>query len=441
MIKNKTIYLIFVFGLIFLSLFQWIGILSAQGEKQVSTQEEVNIDENFSPKILEKPKDLQDLIEAQHEENDHVSKDPKYLFDLAYQQENAYLLKGGLRTKKWDHRHWLMLSHTINLEKWGLSNLGSLFIQNLFVLEDTQVNQDHPLIGDLHVYSNILGENRIQFFEFLWKHRFRPKFGTLNVELGRIDGNAHFAVSKHEHSFLSGSSGYSPAIAFQSYPEVGWGTQIFYDLNWDQIELELAIGIFDGSNTDKRGISTGKQFWMSPGYFQGNSLFMVSQNTLSWSTYYAGNLSLGLWHHTGDFQPIDHGPIAHGTSGFYFTGDQSVIKWKHTELNLGIQMAFADQNALQTPRHLSFAWLIKDLWEGLENDEFGMSISQLKVNGLDEEYLIEHLFRVGVFEFLNVAMVYTYVKNPAGVIIENAHLGIVRFEVEKEIVNIDGKFN
>jgi hypothetical protein len=440
MIKNSFSTLKFLKTSVFLINIYFLminGVFIFFSSNVLLAQNPLDIEESFTPNLLEKSQDLKDQIEEQHEENEDSSKDPKYELEIGYQQENAYLFKGGLRTKTWDQRHWLMLSHTFNLDKWGLKSLGSLFIQNLLVLEDPAVNQDQQLIGDAHVYSNILAENRIQFFEFLWKHRLKPKYGTFNIEFGRIDGNAHFAVSKHEHSFLSGSSGYSPAIAFQSYPEVGWGTQMFYDLNGEDVELEIAFGLFDGANTDMRGIATGKRFWMSPDYFQGRSLFMVSQNTLSWSYEYAGDFSVGVWHHTGDFQPNPTGPITHGTSGIYFTGDQSIFKWKTTEINIGIQMSFANENALQTPRHLSFAWLVKDLWHILHREEFGMSISQLKINGLKEEYLIEHLFRVGIFEFLNMAMVYTYVKNPAGAGIENAHLGIVRFEFEKDIIEIE----
>ncbi len=403
--------------------------------------------------------DLKDILKDRINENERTF--DRLSVEIEYNQENAMLLKGGLRKNGVDHRHVFKPTLQLNFDKFGLP-IGTLFVQGLGVIEDPAVNQGNSLMGDLHVYSNILGENRFQFFEFLLKNRFElSATQDLSIEVGRIDGNAHFAVSLHEHSFLSGSSGYSPAIPFQSYPEVGWGTQIFYDIalskdqnNQTDKELELAFAIFDGSNTDIRGIPTGDRFWASPGFLSGKSWFILSQNRFAWTSEYAGDLSVGVWHHTGDFQTEHYQKLVHGTSGFYFTFDQNLLKWNNqivkssdqsektvgTELNLGIQASFAKAEALDTPRHISVALLIKDLFPVAYSEvELGTSASQLQVNALKPEYLIETMIR-GPMGFLNhqaemgldlkLVLCYTYVKNPGGGIYPDAHLGIMRIEAK-----------
>ncbi len=87
------------------------------------------------------------------------------------------------------------------------------------------------------------------------------------------------------------------------------------------------------------------------------------------------------------------------------------------------------------------ALLIKDLFPvDYSGIELGTSASQLQVNLLKPEYLIESILRapigftaqqIAMGLDLKLAFSYTYVKNPGGGIYDiNAHLGIMRLEVK-----------
>jgi hypothetical protein len=129
----------------------------------------------LASKIGFKSQDLKDSIENQQKNNRTLSESPKYLLSLAYQEENAFLFKGGLRKKnELDFRHWTLINHVINLDRFNILSkhlksisLGTLLIQNMWILEDPFGQKNNQLVNDAHGYSNLMAENRLQFFQML----------------------------------------------------------------------------------------------------------------------------------------------------------------------------------------------------------------------------------------------------------------------------------
>jgi len=217
-----------------------------------------------------------------------------------------------------EHRHLAQLSLSLDLQT-PARDLGRVVAQGLGVREDDDVQAGRPALSDLHAYSNLRAEDRLQLFELFWE----GAAGPARLRFGKVDANDHFAVSEHEAHLINGAAGYSPSVfGMPSYPNSAWCVQV----GLSATRVDALAGVFDGGATELSPTPTGAHLWLSPAARRGG-LFAVGQVTLHLGALHAEealaaneraaptqsdrrfvarapyHLTLGAWTHRGRVVP------------------------------------------------------------------------------------------------------------------------------------------
>ncbi len=341
-------------------------------------------------------------------------------------------------------RHLAQLSVAVDL-KGATLDLGRVVAQGLGVREDRDVQGGNPALGDLHAYSNMRAEDRLELFELFWERALGPAL----VRVWKVDANDHFAVSEHEAHLINGAAGYSPSVfGMPSYPDSAWCAQA----GFTSTRVDGLAGVFDGGATELSPTPTGARLWLSPAAGRGG-LFYAAQLTLHLGALHTQeelapneraaptqsdrgfqarapyHVTAGAWAHRGRVTPNPAAPDdpARGLPswGVYATSDFTLGALRGGEVGLGLQGALSPA---YHPLHLSAALTWDDALAPLAGAPAGLSLalglSHLSVAdalaeslgvGATEEELAELTATLPVREWLTVSLSAVYLRG--------AHLG------------------
>jgi branched-chain amino acid aminotransferase len=340
-------------------------------------------------------------------------------------------------------RHLAQLALSLEMRTSSLE-LGRVVSQGLGVREDRDVQAGNPAFVDLHAYSNLRAEDRLELFELFWER----EVGGWIFRGGKVDANDHFAVSEHEAHLINGAAGYSPSIfGMPSYPDSAWCAQV----GVTSTRADVLLGVFDGGATELSPTPTGSLLWVSPAVARGG-LFYVGQLTLHLGALHAEgeegssdhlaptqsdrgfvarapyHLTVGAWTHRGRVVGGEarEGLAPGGPSwGVYVTSDLTLGVLNGGEVGVGLQGALSPA---YHPLHVSLALTWDDALPPLSQAPAGLSValglSHLRVAegvassfgvGATQEALVELTAMLPVFGWLTVSL--------SGVYLRGAHLG------------------
>lgn len=307
---------------------------------------------------------------------------------------------------------------------------GTFFIQYLSVTAENGGSAD---AGDLQVTSNIENDRSLDVIYELWYEQvlFDDK---LRIKVGKVDANSEFAYVAPLQEFsaagelTNSSAGFQPTIqGFPSYPDPATSINVFITPYTDEnLTLSVGYGFYDGA-AGVDGVTTGSR---GPSSFFEDDLsddyFHVAEGQLAWNTLGdlpGGSLSLGGWHHTGDFDTFNGG-TENGTSGVYATVQQRLTAPEGEESDHGLyvfgQLGFADEDVAEVAGVYSFGAVQVGLGDVRPADKVGVyaslaDLSDVAAAGFDEDELaIEGFYRLQITPAIYLQPGLQYIVNPSG---------------------------
>jgi porin len=198
------------------------------------------------------------------------------------------------------------------------------------------------LVGDLSTVSNIDAYDSWILFEWwLDQTLFQDR---LSLRLGQLAADEEFVTSDYSDLFINATFGWPSFVAWNTpapaYPLAAPGIRLRYEFSR---QFFLHAGVFDGSpdhgdsqgnplNTDGTHIHLDSQ---QGAFTVGEAVWRTLGNVPGKRETYPGTYKLGVWHHTGGFEPIfdaqpnqpPPGPLPEQSGdvgGIYLMGDQKV---------------------------------------------------------------------------------------------------------------------
>jgi carbohydrate-selective porin OprB len=169
--------------------------------------------------------------------------------------------------------------------------------------------------GDVQVYSNIDGPDRVQLARLFVEQRFCS--GSARVRVGKFDANDEFALVDAGVLHVHSSFGFTPTIAgFPSYPDPAFGALV--DVGGGQ-GAYLRAAVMDGAT--QAGTATGprgpRTVFGSP-----DGAFSVAETGFRYGgDVLQGRAAVGAWHHSGPFERAD-GATRDGLAGAFVNWEQ-----------------------------------------------------------------------------------------------------------------------
>ncbi|MEY2785972.1 MAG: Porin precursor [Planctomycetota bacterium] len=225
--------------------------------------------------------------------------------------------------------------------------------------------------GDFQYFSSTSSGREVTqiaqlFFEQWYSER------SLRLKFGKWDGNAEFGFAGNTGKSIHASSVFSPTyFTMPTYPNPATGILA----GWVPAEdWTIQAAVMDGAGWT--GVNTGST---GPSTFFGapSDLFAITELAHRWQTEgeaLAGGLSLGAWHHSGDFSTTGGG-VDSGTMGFYATLDQELSRNDNGAIAGFVQLGLADRDVAPVDLHLGGGIGQIGLGEGHEDDGYGLYAS------------------------------------------------------------------
>lgn len=284
---------------------------------------------------------------------------------------------------------------TLDLER-SLGWEGGTVFLDFYSTNKTGGSRD---VGDFQGFSNIETDRSLDQIAELWFEQVALD-GTLRFKAGKIEANSEFAFVDSAAHFLNSSAGFSPTIfALPSYPDPAFGVvaQVF-----PVDTMFLSFGVFDGAATVD-GVRTGTR---GPSSFFSDELsddyFLIAEGGIGWELEGArpGRFSLGVWHHTGDFDTFD-GATQRGATGLYAIAEQRL--WTRdladADSDRGVyafgQLGIADPDVSEAELHLGAGLSAMGTFHARDDDSAGVYVSWVKLNrdaGFDDDELVVEVF-------------------------------------------------
>lgn len=323
---------------------------------------------------------------------------------------------------------------------------GTFFIQYLSVTAENGGSADS---GDLQAYSNIENDRSLDIIYELWYEQVL--FGDkVRIKVGKVDANSEFAYVAPLQEFsaagelTNSSAGFQPTIqGFPSYPDPATSLNLFVTPYTDEnLTLTVGYGFYDGA-AGVDGVTTGSR---GPSSFFEDDLsddyFHIAEGQLAWNRLGdlpGGSLSVGGWHHTGDFDTFKGG-TENGTSGVYATLQQRLSSPWGEEVDYGLyvfgQLGFADEEVAEIAQVYSIGAVQVGLGDVRPEDKMGVYLSLADLSdeaaaGFDrDELAIEGFYRLQFTPAIYLQPGLQYVVNPSGdpniddVLVGQVRLGI-----------------
>lgn len=358
--------------------------------------------------------------------------------------EYSEVFEGGVERQD-SLRNLLTLDVELNLEAAAGLHGGTFFAQYLSVTAENGGSGD---VGDIQGFSNIENDRSLDVIYELWYEQLLLD-DRVRVKVGKVDANSEFAYVAPLQDFsaagelTNSSAGFMPTIlGFPTYPDPAMSVNVFVALTQTQnTELVLGYGLYDGAAQD--GVRTGSK---GPGtFFEGSrssDLFHVLEAQFAWQQLGelpGGSLSLGGWHHTGQFGRFDGG-AEDGTAGFYGTIQQQLTSPDDENGGRGLyvfgQLGVADEDVAEVAVHYGMGAVQVGLGDFRPSDRVGAYLSLADLSDAtgagfdDDELAVEGFYRVEITPWVYVQPGVQWISNPSGDdAIDGAVVGQVRVGV------------
>ncbi len=342
-------------------------------------------------------------------------------------------LMGGASTNGDSFRHLLSLNLTLDTERLGWWQGGTVFVN--FLNHNGESGSGDP--GDFQGVSNIDAPGRTQVAE-LWIEQLLLD-GRLRLKAGKIEANSDFAYPDHGGEFLNSSPGLSPTLfVLPTDPDPATGVVVFV---YPDEHHYAGFGVFDGALQE--GVATGergpKTFFASPA-----DTFVIVEAGKRWAVgehALPGRVGIGAWHHTGTFVEFN-GSIDDGTEGFYLTVDQ--VLWRENpgdeDDEQGVaaffQYGLADGHVSAAEHHIGGGVVWIGALPGRDDDALGAAFGLVIFSDEpgaafsdNEEVAIEFFYKCQATPWISVKPDLQYILNPGGISLSDALVATVRCEV------------
>jgi porin len=356
-------------------------------------------------------------------------------FSGEYQIEGSTVFDGGIKEDS-SYRNILTTDLSLDLDKMiGLPG-GTAFIQYLHVGAEHGGTADS---GDIQVYSNIENSETLDVIYELWYEQvlFDDFF---RVKVGKVDVNTEFNYVDAAGNFSNSSAGFDPTIfTFPSYPNPTTSVNAFVTLNKaENLEFVIGYGFYDGA-ASADGISLGNR---GPSSFFNDDLsddyFHIVEGSLTWNKFGRmgpGRMAVTGWHHTGEFDKFSGGKEK-GVEGFNLTIEQQVLNYRESGdhgLYLFAQYGLSDYEVSAIGQHIGFGLVSEGTFRFRGSDSMGVYFSYVDLSDeagagfVDDEFVIDAYYRIGVCENFFVQPELQYIVNPSGSnTVDDAIVGSIR---------------
>lgn len=348
--------------------------------------------------------------------------DKGFSFAGEYIYEYSNVLDGGVQSGGSD-RNLFVFDAEFDLEKIAGIKGATIFGQFQHASRERGGTAD---TGDIQGFSNLEVGRSIDALYELW---FQQELadGKVRVKVGKVDANTEFAYVDAAAGFAHASAGFSPTIqAFPTYPEPAMSVNVFATVaETENSTFTLGYGFYDGANGID-GVETGQR---GPSSFfsddKSNDYFHILQLEQAWNDFSGlgeGRLSVGAWHHTGNFEKFAGGADS-STTGFFLTGEQRLTK-RSTDSEGGVfvfaQYGWADEDVAEVAQHIAVGVTAQGTFEGREDDSAGVYISHADLSDQPlagfkkNETAIDVYYTVQLSEHIAVQPELQYILNPSG---------------------------
>ncbi len=242
--------------------------------------------------------------------------------------------------------------------------------------------------GDIQAYSNIDAENYTRLSEY-WLNYSQAQW---RFKFGQVDVNSEFAYVDFGGEFIQSSMGFSPTIfVMPTFPRPAWGAMAFYQFN-EQTNIGFAISAANGQH------DFDEQFYIA-------NLRSALGN---------GELELGLWHHSGDFEQLSGLRSEKGALGIFATYNAQL----NQTTGYFLQYGETDESVSEIYRHIGAGVQFSQPF-GRENDISGVGVTSVWLSpdlnaDTRKETSIEAFYLWQVSDHFSVKPDVQWIKNPSG---------------------------
>ena len=358
-------------------------------------------------------------------------KDKGVTFGVAESLDGYYNFMGGLRTgsaasSTFDANISLDMNQLLHIP-------GGKFYAD-FEAHSFQ-NATDLLVGDLQVFDKNTADPFTQIFEFWYQQKFFHN--TLRLKIGKVDANAEFSLIDNGLDFMTSSAHVTPTLfVFPTFPDPSPGVNLFFTPG----KLFYAsIAVYDANQNDHFLDFSGKPNSAQPSL---SGKLWIGETGLTWSQLSGrgedGNLRLGVWKHTGQFNRTDNNNLLHGAGGLYIVINQTLWKPasdKDTGRGLGMFLVYGNSNKNVAPIYLHYGGGL--LWTGMSkkrpDDEIGITSQYSRISsqpGLlwNYEQAIESFYKISFGSWISLIPDVQYIIHPGGKY-SNALVGTMQLEL------------
>ena len=277
------------------------------------------------------------------------------------------------------------------------------------------------LVGDFQVFDKNTADPFLQMFEFWYQQEFFHN--TLRLKVGKVDANAEFSLIDNGLDFMTSSAHVTPTLfVFPTFPDPKPSVNLFFTPG----KLFYASAAAYAANRSDHFLDfSGKPASGQPSL---NGTLWIGETGLTWNHLSGsaddGNLRLGIWTHTGEFNRTDDNSAVKGAGGIYVVVNQTL--WKppnDMETNRGLRMflEYAHSNKGIAPVYQHFGGGL--LWTGIKSgrpdDEIGICTQYGQISPQPSllwkyEQAVESFYKLTLASWLNVQPDVQYIIHPGG---------------------------
>lgn len=264
------------------------------------------------------------------------------------------------------------------------------------------------LIGDFQGASNIAAPDAARIYD-AW---YNQKFGRNNhIQVGIIDLNALFDVTKPAGNLLNSSFGLDPTLSgnFQAstYPKPGYGLIFEHQQN----SINLLTGWFQGNPTKRDRLGSGGNLYIGEADIGDGSNIPTQIDIGIWRYLSASNNS-SINDKTGGYinftRLVNNGPIDHTVCFLRISGT--------TSKNTPVPYAFSVGAEISAPL------------PSRPNDQLSIGITQAALNNLKPETAYEATYVAAITSTFSIQPDFQYINHLSGRN-NNATVFMMRFEL------------
>ncbi|MEO8962497.1 MAG: carbohydrate porin [Ginsengibacter sp.] len=376
------------------------------------------------------PKQLKDTSKDQRNFLARL-KDKGVIFGVAESLEGYYNFMGGLRTGS---AAASTFDANVSLDMNQLLRTPGGKVYADFEARSFQ-NPTDLMVGDLQVFDKNTSDPFLQIFEFWYEQKFLHN--TLRLKIGKVDANAEFSLIDNGLDFMTSSAHVTPTLfVFSTFPDPAPSVNFFYTPG----KLFYAsIAAYDANQNDHFLDFSGNPSSVQPSL---TGTLWICETGLTWSHLSGsgddGNLRLGVWKHSGQFNRTEDNSSIHGADGLYIVINQTLWKPdsdKDTDRGLRMFLEFANSNKGVAPIYQHYGGGL--LWTGISanrpDDEIGICTQYARIStqpGLlwNHEQAVESFYKFSLASWLNLQPDAQYIIHPGG-IYSNALVGTLQLDL------------